>query len=127
MESEPKRKPTAREIAAHFRAEIAAGTYGPGAKLPGAKGHAQKLGVALMTVQNAYTQLNTEGLTDGVPGSGTYVRDPAAGEQGPREAAQSVIDLQADVARMSTELAGLVERVKQLEEAVDSIRETPGT
>ncbi|MGP3771821.1 GntR family transcriptional regulator [Streptomyces sp. SDT5-1] len=127
MESEPKRKPTSREIAAHFRAEIAAGTYSPGAKLPGAKGHAQKLGVAVMTVQTAYSQLNTEGLTEGVPGSGTYVRDPAAGKQGPREAAQSVIDLQADVARMSTELAGLVERVKQLEDVVNSIRETPGT
>ncbi|WP_425832273.1 GntR family transcriptional regulator [Streptomyces fractus] len=121
MESEPERKPNAREIAAHFRAEIAAGTYGPGAQLPGAKGHAKKVGVALATVQHAYALLKAEGLAEGVSGSGTYVCDPADGEQGPREAAQSVIDLQAEVARMGTELAGLVERVKQLEGAVDSL------
>ncbi|MFW3460446.1 GntR family transcriptional regulator [Streptomyces microflavus] len=118
MDSQPKRKLNAREIAARVRGEIAAGTFGPGDRLPGARAYAQKLGVALMTVQNAYAQLQEEGLVEGRRGSGTYVRDPAPGEQAPRETAQRLTELQAEVARVSTELVGLVERVKQLEAVV---------
>ncbi|WP_338677499.1 GntR family transcriptional regulator [Streptomyces sp. SCSIO 30461] len=120
MDSQPKRKPNAREIASRVRDEIAAGTFGPGDRLPGARAYAKKLGVALMTVQNAYAQLQEEGLVEGVSGSGTYVRDPAPGEQGPREAARRLTELQAEVARVSAELSGLVERVKQLESVVGS-------
>ncbi|MGW9079684.1 GntR family transcriptional regulator [Streptomyces kronopolitis] len=126
MDSQPKRKPNAREIAARIRGEIAAGTFGPGDRLPGARAYAKKLGVALMTVQNAYVQLQEEGLVEGVSGSGTYVRDPAPGEQGPHEAVQGLADLQAEVARISTELAGLAERVKQLEAGVGPTEGEPG-
>ncbi|MEU8524856.1 GntR family transcriptional regulator [Streptomyces sp. NPDC048629] len=124
MDSETKRKLNAREIAARVRDEIAAGTYEPGARLPGARAYAKKLGVALMTVQGAYAQLQEEGLVEGRTGSGTYVCDPASGERPPREAAQRLTDLQAEVARVSTELAGLVERVHQLEAVVGSRRES---
>ncbi|MEU4925132.1 GntR family transcriptional regulator [Streptomyces yokosukanensis] len=126
MDSQPKRKLNAREIAAKVRDEIAAGTFGPGDRLPGARAYAKKLGVALMTVQNAYAQLQEDGLVEGVTGSGTYVRDPAPGEQAPREAAQRMTELQAEVARVSTELAGLAERVKQLEAAVGPTEGEPG-
>ncbi|GHA63838.1 hypothetical protein GCM10010330_15790 [Streptomyces tendae] len=126
MDSQPKRKLNAREIAARIRDEIAAGTFGPGDRLPGARAYAKKLGVALMTVQNAYTQLQEEGLVEGRTGSGTYVRDPAPGEQAPREAARRLTELQAEVARVSTELSGLVERVKQLEAVVGTPEEEPG-
>jgi DNA-binding GntR family transcriptional regulator len=115
VDSQPKRKPNAREIAAKLRDEIASGTFDSGDRLPGARAYAKKLGVALMTVQNAYTQLQEEGLVEGVTGSGTYVRDPASGEPKPRESAQRLTDLQAEVARVSDELANLAERVKQLE------------
>lgn len=126
MDSQPKRKPNAREIAARVRDEIAAGTFGPGGRLPGGRAYAKKLGVSLMTVQNAYTQLREEGLVEGVSGSGTYVRDAVPGEPGPREAAQRLTDLQAEVARVSTEMAGLVERVKRLEGVVGPAEEKPG-
>ncbi|NEC86619.1 winged helix-turn-helix domain-containing protein [Streptomyces sp. SID12501] len=118
MDSQQKRKPNAREIAARVRGEIAAGTFGPGDRLPGGRAYAKKLGVSLMTVQNAYAQLREEGLVEGVSGSGTYVRDTAPGEQGPQEAALGLADLQAEVARLSTGLAGVVERVQQLEAAM---------
>ncbi|MET8098447.1 winged helix-turn-helix domain-containing protein [Streptomyces sp. NPDC005236] len=126
MESEPKRKPNAREIAARLRDEIAAGTFGPGDRLPGGRAYAKKLGVSLMTVQGAYAQLREEGLVEGVTGSGTYVRDPASGEQTPRESAQRLNDLQVEVARVSAELAGLVERIKQLEAFVGPAEGEPG-
>ncbi|RDD89113.1 GntR family transcriptional regulator [Streptomyces parvulus] len=125
MDSQPKRKLNAREIAARIRDEIAAGTFGPGDRLPGARAYAKKLGVALMTVQNAYTQLQEEGLVEGRTGSGTYVRDPAPGGQAPREAARRLTELQAEVARVSTELSGLVERVKQLEAVVSTSEGEP--
>ncbi|MFD8301901.1 GntR family transcriptional regulator [Streptomyces sp. NPDC059690] len=118
MDSQSKRKLNAREIAARIRDEIAAGTFGPGDRLPGARAYAKKLGVALMTVQNAYTQLQEEGLVEGRTGSGTYVCDPAPGQQTPREAALRMTELQAEVARVSTELAGLIERVRRLEAVV---------
>ncbi|MGR8009243.1 GntR family transcriptional regulator [Streptomyces hypolithicus] len=127
MDSQTKRKPNAREIAARLREEIAAGTFAPGARLPGGRSYASKLGVSLMTVQNAYSQLREEGLVEGVSGSGTYVRDPAPGEEAPRESAKRVMDLQAEVARVSTELAGLAERVKQLESAVGSVGGNPAS
>ncbi|MGW3018103.1 GntR family transcriptional regulator [Streptomyces longwoodensis] len=126
MDSQSKRKLNAREIAARIRDEIAAGTFGPGDRLPGARAYAKKLGVALMTVQNAYTQLQEEGLVEGRTGSGTYVRDPAPGEQAPRKAALRLTELQAEVARVSTELSGLVERVRQLEAVVGASEEKPG-
>ncbi|MER7838414.1 GntR family transcriptional regulator [Streptomyces sp. NPDC096040] len=126
MDSQPKRKPNAREIAARLRDEIADGTFGPGDRLPGGRIYAKKLGVSLMTVQNAYAQLQEEGLVEGRTGSGTYVREPAPGEQAPREAAQRLTELQAEVARVSTELAGLAERVKQLEAVVGPVKEEPG-
>ncbi|MET7823175.1 GntR family transcriptional regulator [Streptomyces sp. NPDC005386] len=126
MDSQPKRKLNAREIAARIRDEIAAGTFGPGDRLPGARAYAKKLGVALMTVQNAYTQLQEEGLVEGRTGSGTYVRDPAPGEQAPREAAQRLTELQAEVTRVSAELSSLVERVKRLEVVAGSTQGEPG-
>jgi DNA-binding GntR family transcriptional regulator len=116
VDSQQKRKPNAREIAAKLRDEIASGTFGPGDRLPGGRAYATKLGVSLMTVQNAYAQLQEDGLVEGVTGSGTYVRDPAPGEPKPRDSARRLNELQAEVARVSTELAGLAERVKQLEE-----------
>lgn len=125
MDSQLKRKLNAREIAAKIRDEIAAGTFGPGDRLPGARAYAKKLGVALMTVQSAYAQLQEEGLVEGRAGSGTYVRDPAPGEQAPREAAQRVTELQAEVSRVSAELASLAERVKQLEATVGPIGGDP--
>jgi DNA-binding GntR family transcriptional regulator len=125
VNSQPSRKPNAREIAARIRDEIAAGTFGPGDRLPGGRTYAKKLGVSLMTVQNAYTQLREEGLVEGVSGSGTYVRDTAPGEQSPREAAKRLTDLQAEVVRVSAELAGLTERVKQLEAATDPMKGEP--
>ncbi|MGW6407378.1 GntR family transcriptional regulator [Streptomyces vinaceus] len=118
MDSQSKRKPNAREIAARLRDEIAAATFGPGDRLPGGRAYAKKLGVSLMTVQSAYAQLQEDGLVEGVSGSGTYVRDPAPGEPTPRDSARRLNELQAEVERVSNELADLAERVRLLEQTV---------
>ncbi|MFI0908692.1 GntR family transcriptional regulator [Streptomyces sioyaensis] len=117
MDSKPSKTPNAREIAAQIRDDIAAGKYGPGARLPGAKGYAKKLGVALMTVQRAYGQLAEEGLVEGRPGSGTYVVDPVQGEPTAQQTAASFRDIHAELVRVTAQLADLTKRVAKLEES----------
>lgn len=116
MDSKPGKRPSAREIAAKFRKDIAEGVYGTGAQLPGAQSYARKLGVALMTVQNAYRQLAEDGLVEGRRGSGTYVIDPAEGEPSAQEAAASIRDLQGQLKHVTSQLGELSERVAKLEE-----------
>ncbi|MFF8608422.1 GntR family transcriptional regulator [Streptomyces sp. NPDC015346] len=108
--------PSAKDIAAKFRADIADGTYSPGARLPGAQGLAKRLGVALMTVQSAYKQLAEDGLVEGRPGSGTYVIDAKKGEPSAQLAAAGLRDLQDQMKHVTSQLTDLFERVKKLEE-----------
>ncbi|MCX4827860.1 winged helix-turn-helix domain-containing protein [Streptomyces sp. NBC_01016] len=76
----PKQPPTAKDIAAEFRAKITGpdSTYDPGDRLPAARTLAKERHVQLMTVQSAYSQLRDEGLVLSQQGRGTFVRDPAA-------------------------------------------------
>ncbi|MFD7228860.1 GntR family transcriptional regulator [Streptomyces sp. NPDC059881] len=115
MDWKPETPPTAKDIAAHYRAEIADGTYGAGARLPGAQGLAKQLGVALMTVQSAYRQLAEDGLVEGRPGSGTYVIDAKESEPSAQHTAASLRDLQEQVRHVTSRLDDLSERLAQLE------------
>ncbi|MFJ7948644.1 GntR family transcriptional regulator [Streptomyces sp. NPDC096354] len=115
MDWKSEKPPTAKDIAAHYRTEIAIGTYGPGARLPGAQGLGKKLGVALMTVQSAYRQLAEDGLVEGRPGSGTYVVDAKEGDPSPQQAAASLRDLQEQMRQAAARLDDLSERLAQLE------------
>lgn len=65
---------TSRDIAEDLRAAIAAGEYGPGAKLPSRSELVQRYSVAPQTVTNAINALRAEGLVVGLTGSGWYVR-----------------------------------------------------
>jgi GntR family transcriptional regulator len=116
MDWSPEKPPTAKGIAAKFRNDIAEGVYGPGVRLPGAKGVAKQLGVGLMTVQSAYKQLAADGLVVGRPGSGTYVIDPKKGEATAQQAAASLRDLQDQLKHVTSQLSHLSERVAKLEE-----------
>ncbi|MCL6300503.1 GntR family transcriptional regulator [Streptomyces kronopolitis] len=70
-------KPTAKDIAARYRKEIANGEREAGSRLPAARQLAKELGVQLVTVQSAYSQLRDEGLVLSQQGRGTFVRDPS--------------------------------------------------
>lgn len=115
MDWKPEAPPTAKDIAAHYRAEIADDTYRPGTRLPGAQGLAKKLGVALMTVQSAYRQLAEEGLVEGRPGSGTYVIDAKEGEPPAQRTAASLRDLQEQMRHVTSRLDDLSERLAHIE------------
>lgn len=61
-----------------IRRDIEAGTLAPHEKLPSKRMFAQHLGVSLITVENAYAQLVTEGYCYTKPRSGYYVSELSA-------------------------------------------------
>ncbi|MDT0418856.1 GntR family transcriptional regulator [Streptomyces sp. DSM 41982] len=66
------------EIAAHFRQQIQAGEFAPGATLPSMREVCDRWDVAMTTANRAFRQLRLEGLTIGRPGIGTVVAGPAS-------------------------------------------------
>ena len=57
------------------RADIESGAISPGQKLPSKRAFAQNLGVSLVTVEGAYTQLVAEGYVRAEPRRGYYAAD----------------------------------------------------
>ena len=64
--------PLYRQIYESIRQAILNGGLQPRAQLPASRVLAQKLGVARMTIINAYEQLFAEGYLEGKTGTGTY-------------------------------------------------------
>ncbi|MGW5738944.1 MULTISPECIES: GntR family transcriptional regulator [Streptomyces] len=119
-------KQTAKEIAAEYRAKIADPNnddYSPGKQLPAARQLAKKLGVQLMTVQSAYSQLRDEGLVLTQQGRGTFVRDPAAPLGTEPGSSPAFTALAGELSSIHDALRLLGERMDRLEEIVSS--ETP--
>lgn len=65
------------ELAQKLRAEIQSGSYAEGQRLPSENELAAQTGYSRQTVRQAMSILKSEGLTDRVQGSGTYVRTAA--------------------------------------------------
>jgi GntR family transcriptional regulator/MocR family aminotransferase len=65
--------PIYRQIYSAIRRSILSGEFASGLRLPASRLLAQQLGVARMTVINAYEQLLAEGYLEGRAGAGTYV------------------------------------------------------
>ncbi|MFF8478753.1 GntR family transcriptional regulator [Streptomyces sp. NPDC015414] len=121
----PKQTPTAKEIAADFRAKITGpdGTYAPGAQLPAARKLAKDLGVQLMTVQSAYGQLRDEGLVLTQQGRGTFVRDPSVPLGTEPGSSPAFTALSTELSAIHDTLRTLGERLDRLEKLVGG--ETP--
>jgi GntR family transcriptional regulator len=62
-----------RRIAETIRAEIEAGTFGPGSRLPTELELADRWGTSRSTIRDAIKVLTTKGLVDARPGQGTFV------------------------------------------------------
>ncbi|MFJ4524863.1 GntR family transcriptional regulator [Streptomyces sp. NPDC088810] len=121
----PKQTPTAKEIAADFRAKITgpSRSYEPGDQLPAARRLAKDLGVQLMTVQSAYGQLRDEGLVLTQQGRGTFVRDPSVPLGTEPGSSPAFTALSAELSAIHDALRTLGERLDRLERLVGS--ETP--
>ncbi len=99
-----------------IRDDIESGVLAPGAKLPSKRSFAQHLGVSVITVENAYAQLVTEGYCHARPRSGHYVaelpfvmrRENLAAPQAPRESPKP--DVAFDLSRVTID-SSVVARV----------------
>lgn len=67
------RDPLYRQIEHYLRDRILSGELGPNTRLPASRRLAQELGVSRITVDNAYAELQADGLVIAHPGSGYYV------------------------------------------------------
>ncbi|HBL69511.1 MAG TPA: PLP-dependent aminotransferase family protein, partial [Firmicutes bacterium] len=65
--------PLYRQIERYLRDSILSGELEPDTRLPAGRRLAQELGVSRITVENAYAELQADGLVITRPGSGYYV------------------------------------------------------
>lgn len=70
--------PLYRQIEDHLRQNIRSGSLAAETRLPATRELAQELGVSRITVNNAYAELESDGLIYTLEGSGTYVAPPLA-------------------------------------------------
>jgi GntR family transcriptional regulator/MocR family aminotransferase len=84
LERDPGRdgRPVYRQIADHLLAEIAAGRFAAGARLPAIRDLARDLSVNRDTVALAYESLANAGAVESTVGRGTFVRSPSVGTVG---------------------------------------------
>ena len=106
-----------KRLAALIRADIEAGKYPPGTKLPSHRQLEEIHGAARNTVGAALRLLQTEGLVDVRPNSGAYVRDPQATPP-QRDVRAELMELQDQLHRTRRELVAAQKRVAGL---LDSI------
>jgi DNA-binding transcriptional regulator YhcF (GntR family) len=116
----PRQAPTAKDIAADFRAKITGPKreYEPGDRLPAARTLAKQLGVQLLTVQSAYGQLRDEGLVLTQQGRGTFVRDPSMPLGTEPGSSPAFTALSAELSSIHDALRLLGERLDRLEQLV---------
>ena len=69
-------QPLFERIADRLRAEIRAGRYRPGDKLPSGSELAERFGVSIVTARQAIAQLRAEGLVRSRVGSGVFMAEP---------------------------------------------------
>jgi GntR family transcriptional regulator/MocR family aminotransferase len=78
-------EPLAIQISAQLQAAVAGSVLRAGDRLPSSRDLAATLGVSRTVVTNAYARLFAEGWLEGRHGSGTYVADVTAPDQGVRK------------------------------------------
>ncbi|WP_049567323.1 winged helix-turn-helix domain-containing protein [Nonomuraea sp. SBT364] len=109
-------RPGYLQIADDLRAQIRTGSLSPGAALPSTAQLCQRYDVSASVVKAAISVLRTENLIVGQQGKGVFVREDAAAALSAEEPASSAVMEQ--LAQMRNTLAGLGDRIADLEKAV---------
>jgi DNA-binding GntR family transcriptional regulator len=106
-------RPPYRQLADGVRAEIDAGAYAPGTKLPSYDALAEEFGVSLGVVKRAMTQLRDERVIVIRHGQGSYVR-AAHGSGSESRTSPTLADMQAELAVMGERLDAVERRLAEL-------------
>lgn len=106
-------RPLSQQIADDLRQRIAKGDFAPGQRFPSLRALSSEYDVAEMTVQQAFRELQREGLLVSMSGRGTYVRGDAAVPPQPEGSAAILEELLA----IRAELKELRDRVAAHEAA----------
>jgi DNA-binding transcriptional regulator YhcF (GntR family) len=69
--------PLYQQIESYLRQGIVSGSLAPETRLPASRQLARDLGVNRITVENAYSELEADGLVFSRVGSGTYIMQPS--------------------------------------------------
>ena len=101
-----------RQLANALRADIEAGVYPPGSKIPSYRQLRATHHVAVNTAQAAIRILAAEGLVRIRPAQGAYVRDPADAASPPLRT--ELADLQVQLRRSRNDLAAAEKTVAEL-------------
>jgi GntR family transcriptional regulator, transcriptional repressor for pyruvate dehydrogenase complex len=113
-----------RHIADQLRAQIAAGAYAPGARLPPERDLAPHFGVSRATVREAVIALEVEGLVEVRMGSGIYVVGAGAIDASrPRTSAFGPLEILRARQVVERELAATVARIPRRGVVVQGLRE----
>jgi GntR family histidine utilization transcriptional repressor len=91
------------QVKQHLLDHIAAGTWGPGARIPSEHELMATLGASRMTVHRALREMSADGILHRVQGLGTFVRAPA-----PRSDLLEIFDIAEDIARRGRQHAARV-------------------
>ncbi|MGB1250808.1 MAG: PLP-dependent aminotransferase family protein [Candidatus Promineifilaceae bacterium] len=78
-----------RQIAEQLRTQIQQGRLPAGTRLPTLRQLSAELSVTRLTVQNAYSELQADGLIESIVGRGTFVSQEAQPEKLPRPVAEA--------------------------------------
>lgn len=100
-----------RQIAGDLRTRVRSGEYQPGGRLPSKAKMMERYSVSLGTLNDAYRILRGEGLIRTEQGSATFVCDPLP----PEEAGPEAGEIAEQVGALRAELAGLTEKVSEIE------------
>jgi len=105
-------RPPYRQLADGVRAEIEAGIYAPGTKLPSYDALAEGFGVSLGVAKRAMAQLRDEQVIVIRHGQGSYVRTDRSTPE--TQSSVNLTGLQAEVAAMGKRLEAVERRVAEL-------------
>ncbi len=113
-------RPQHQQIADDLRSQIAGGVLTPGDRLPTIKDLTERYGVYNQAVQLALKSLQAEGLTEGVPGRGTFVRqDIDASEishEDPSEIhSEEYLALRSEIEKLADAIGKIEERMTKIE------------
>jgi DNA-binding GntR family transcriptional regulator len=106
------RRPPYLQVAEALRADIDAGVFAPGEKLPSHQDLVSHFGVAAGTVKRALGELQGAGLIVSRQGQGAFVRTNRAGSDG--GTASELAELRQAVAELSDRVQAVERRLAEL-------------